>query len=128
MHVYQGIDLVELHKFGAVFEGKSELLGEIFSQCEREYCSAHHDPLLHLAGRFACKEAALKALGIGFCGFGFTHLLQEIEVLAGPSGKPALSFHGWVAKISRKRRITQTTVSLSHTGHYCVASVILIGG
>jgi holo-[acyl-carrier protein] synthase len=128
MHIYQGIDLVEMNKFRAVFAERTALLVEIFSEREREYCYAHNDPLLHLAARFACKEAAIKALGVGFYGFGVTHIFQEIEIVASASGKPGLSFHGWVAKISRKRRIEQNTVSISHAGDYCVASVILIGG
>jgi holo-[acyl-carrier protein] synthase len=128
MRLYQGIDLVEMNKFRAVFTEKAALLSDIFSEHEREYCYSHRDPLFHLAARFACKEAGIKALGIGFYGFGTAHLFQEIEVLSSASGKPALAFHGWVAKISRKRGIQQTTVSISHAGNYCVATVILMGG
>lgn len=128
MHIFQGIDLVEMTKFRLVFTGKATLLAEIFSPCEREFCYARRDPLLHLAARFACKEAGIKALGIGFHGLGVTHIFQEIEVLTSASGKPELSFHGWMAKISKKRRIEQTAVSISHTRLYCMASVILLGG
>jgi holo-[acyl-carrier protein] synthase len=125
--VYQGIDLVEMSKFRTVFAGKTALVEEIFTQREREYCYVYGDPLLHLAARFACKEAAIKALGIGFYGFGIGHIFQEIEILSSDSGKPGISFHGWAAKISKKRGVNQTAVSISHAGNYCVASVILIG-
>jgi holo-[acyl-carrier protein] synthase len=128
MQLYQGIDLVEMSKFRTVFAGRAALVEDIFTEQERQYCYAYEDPLLHLAARFACKEAAIKALGIGVCGSGIGHIFQEIEVLSSDSGKPGISFRGWTAKISKKRGVNQTTVSISHAGNYCVASVILIGG
>ena len=128
MQIYQGIDLVEMSKFRTVFAGRATLVEEIFTEQERNYCYAHKDPLLHLAARFACKEAAIKALGLGLCGVGIGHVFQEIEVLSTDSGKPAISFHGWAAKISRKRGVNHASVSISHAGSYCVASVLLMGG
>ncbi len=128
MQVYQGIDLVEIGKFKSVFAAKTALLEEIFTEQERVYCFSCRDPWQHLAARFACKEAGIKALEIGFLPFGATHIFLEIEVLSKGSGKPRLSFHGWAAKISRKRGVEQTSVSISHAGSYCVATVILIGG
>jgi len=127
MQIYQGIDIVEMGKFRAVFGGRAELLSEIFTDREREYCHSRRDPLLHLAARFACKEAVIKALDIGFWGFGTGHLFQEIEVVSRGSGKPGLSFHGWAAKIYARRAVTQAAVSISHAGNYCAAGVILIG-
>jgi holo-[acyl-carrier protein] synthase len=126
MQIYQGIDIVEMGKFRAVFAGKPDLVAEIFTEREREYCSSWRDPWVHLAARFASKEAGCKALGIGLQGFGMTHIFQEIEVLSTGSGKPALSFLGWVEKIGKKRGITQSSVSISHSGNYCVAAVILV--
>jgi holo-[acyl-carrier protein] synthase len=128
MQVYQGIDLVEIGKFKRVFDGKTMLLEEIFTEQERAYCFSYRDPWQHLAARFACKEAGIKALEIGFVPFGATHIFREIEVLSRDSGKPRLLFHEWVARISRKRGVEQTSVSISHAGNYCVATVILIGG
>jgi holo-[acyl-carrier protein] synthase len=128
MRIYQGIDLVEMGKFRAVFGGRTALVEEIFTERERRYCYASRDPLLHLAARFACKEAASKALGIGVCAIGMGHIFKEIEILSNGFGKPDISFHGWAEKICKKREVTQATVSISHAGDYCIASVILIGG
>lgn len=128
MQVHQGVDLVEIRKFKNVFDGKTALLEEVFTDQERAYCFSNRDPWQHLAARFACKEAGIKALEIGFLPFGVTHIFQEIEVLSRGSGKPQLSFHGWVARIIKKRGVEQTRVSISHAGNYCVATVILIGG
>jgi phosphopantetheinyl transferase (holo-ACP synthase) len=51
--------------------------------------------------------------------------LREIEVTPGRSGKPVLSLNGWTEKIGRRRRVCQYTVSISHSGDFAVACVIL---
>lgn len=127
MQIYQGIDIVGMQKFRRVFRKNIGLAADIFTEKEREYCLARKDPYVHFAGRFAVKEASMKALGIGMSGSGIDHAFQEIETLPGRSGKPVLSFKGWVEKMSRKRRIKQLTVSISHSADHAVASVILVG-
>ena len=83
------------------------------------------DPYVHLAGRFAAKEACLKALGTGLSGSGIDGALREIEVAPERSGRPALSLSGWTEKIGRRRKVYQYTVSISHAGDFAIASVIL---
>ncbi len=126
MQIYQGVDIIEMGKFRNLFLNNN-LLEEIFSEGEREYCLSKRDPWQHFAGRFAAKEAAMKALGMGMSGTGIDSTFREIEVLAGPSGKPSLSFSGWTEKMSKKKLITQLTVSISHSENYAVATVILTG-
>jgi holo-[acyl-carrier protein] synthase len=104
IRIYQGVDLVHLPKFRQVFE--------------------RHP---HFAGRFAAKEACLKALGLGFSGTGIDHALQEIEVLPRASGRPNLVLHGWLRALCNKRGIRQWSVSLSHASEYAVATVVMIG-
>jgi len=127
MKLYQGIDIVEVLKFRKIFLGNNNFMNDIFTEREREYCQSRKKPFIHFAGRFAVKEASLKALGIGMSGSGIDHAFQEIETVPGPSGKPSLSFRGWVEKISGKKKIRQMTVSISHSADYAVASVILVG-
>lgn len=127
MRIYQGVDMVDLPRFRSVSRRSTGFLADIFSEKEREYCLSKRDPDIHFAGRFAAKEAGLKALGIGMTGSGIDNTLREIEVLPGPSGKPVLSFSGWAEKIRRKKGIRQLTVSISHTDSYAVATVILTG-
>ncbi|MBI5055165.1 MAG: holo-ACP synthase [Nitrospirae bacterium] len=126
MKIYQGIDIVGISKFRNIVLKNKNFMSDIFTEREREYCLSRKDPHIHFAGRFAVKEACLKALGIGMSGAGVDHYFQEIETVPGPSGKPVLSFTGWVKKMSRKRKINQLTVSISHSADYAVASVILV--
>lgn len=127
MKIYQGIDIVEVSKFRKVFLRHRDLVQDIFTEKEIDYCESKKDPYLHFAGRFAVKEAGLKALGVGMSGTGIDHAFREIETLPGASGKPRLSFSGWTQKISSKKGIDQFTVSISHSASYAVATVILTG-
>jgi holo-[acyl-carrier protein] synthase len=123
---YQGIDLVEVPAFREVALRHDRFLDEVFTAGERAYCLSRKDPFPHLAGRYAAKEACLKAVGIGLSGSGIDHSLQDVEVAGAPSGRPHLRVHGWVAAIARRRGVRQWSVSISHTPGWAVATVILI--
>lgn len=125
IQLYQGVDIVEIPKFKKISLSHTGFISDIFTDQERDYCLAGKDPYIHFAGRFAAKEASLKALGVGLSGI--DHIFQEIEIVRGDSGKPALAFRGWAAKIINRRGIKQATVSISHSSHYAVATVILVG-
>ncbi len=125
IHILQGIDIVAVSKMKRVLLEHPEFADEIFTGREREYCFSRPDPYVHLAGRFAAKEACLKALGTGLSGSGIDSALREIEVTPERSGRPVLSLRGWIEKIGRRRKVCQYTVSISHSGDFAIASVIL---
>lgn len=125
MKIYQGIDLIEIPKFADVLQRHTDFTADIFTPKEREYCASKRDPHVHFAGRFAAKEACIKALGTGFSGIGIDSLFQEIEVTHHVSGRPGLSVSGWAERVCRKKKIDRLTVSISHSANYAVATVIL---
>ncbi len=125
--IFHGIDLVHVPKIRDIMQKRPEFAEELFTDIEREFCLSRRDPYIHFAGRFAAKEACLKALGTGLSREGIDGLLAEIEVVPGRSGGPQLSLSGWAAKIGRRKKIAHTAVSISHSGEYAVASVILTG-
>ena len=127
IHIYQGVDIVEIPKLGKMLQKNRSFLEDVFTEKEREYCLSHKNHLVHLAGRFAAKEACMKALGTGLAPGSGGQALQDIEIVNHPSGRPELSLKGWVARISKKKQIIQKTVSISHSGDYAVATVILLG-
>ncbi|MBI4682260.1 MAG: holo-ACP synthase [Nitrospirae bacterium] len=127
MRIFQGVDIVEISKLKQVILKNEDFVSDIFSEKEIEYCLSKRNPYIHLAGRFAAKEASLKALGIGMSGTGIDKAFKEIEVVTGPSGKPELYFSGWTENISKKKSINQLTVSISHSENYAIATVILTG-
>jgi holo-[acyl-carrier protein] synthase len=127
MQIYQGVDIVEIAKLGRVLKKNSAFLEEVFTEKERAYCLSHRNHLVHLAGRFAAKEACLKALGTGLAPGNGGRALQDIEIINQPSGRPELSLKGWAARIGKKKLITRKTVSISHSGDYAVAFVVMLG-
>lgn len=127
MQVYQGVDIVDIAKLRDIMLRNRNFISDMFTEQERAYCQARKDPYLHFAGRFAAKESYLKALGTGFSGAGIDHIFQEIEVRSTASGKPEISVTGWAAKIARKKRIHQCSVSISHASPYAVATVVMLG-
>jgi holo-[acyl-carrier protein] synthase len=127
MRIHQGVDIVDIPRFKEILQRNSQFVTDIFTEQERVYCQSRRDPYVHLAGRFAAKESYLKALGTGFGGSGIPHMFQEIEVVPEASGRPRISVSGWAAKISKRKKIRQCSVSISHASDYAVATVLLIG-
>ena len=124
--IYHGIDIVKVSKLGRLIKKNSAFLEEAFTEAERTYCLSHRNHVIHLAGRFAAKEACLKALGTGLSSGG-RNALQQIEVLNHSSGRPDISLKGWIGRLVRNRKILSTSVSISHSGDYAVASVVMLG-
>jgi holo-[acyl-carrier protein] synthase len=127
IQLYHGIDIVELAKFKKTFQRHKKFVSDVFTEREQEYCLSMKKPFIPFAGRFAAKEAFLKAIGRGMYGPGIDHIFQEIEIIRHRSGEPRLSLKGWAAKASKKKRIKQLSVSISHSANYAIASVILVG-
>jgi holo-[acyl-carrier protein] synthase len=76
----------------------------------------------HVAGRFAAKEAAMKALGTGWRGIAF----KEIAVGRERSGKPRLEFRGRALERARALHVVATEVSITHTATMAAAVVALM--
>jgi holo-[acyl-carrier protein] synthase len=75
-----------------------------------------------VAGRFAAKEAAMKALGTGWRGLAF----REIEIDREPSGKPLIRFHGRARERARQLGVFAAEVSITHTDSIAAAVVVLL--
>lgn len=77
-----------------------------------------------LGGRFAAKEACLKALGTGFGQAGMG--LRSLEIRYNPMGQPACHFLGKVADRAKDLGIFSHSLSLSHEGDYAFASFVAL--
>lgn len=121
MELHSGIDLIEVSRLRAAVEryGK-RFLERIFTPLELDECGGQ---IGSLAGRFAAKEAAVKALG---CGIGVVSW-QELEIHRGENGKPVLCLYGAADRLAQTCGLTVWSVSLSHTHDYAIAIVIALG-
>ncbi|MBF0564698.1 MAG: holo-ACP synthase [Nitrospirae bacterium] len=120
--IYHGIDIVYVPKFRAIASRCGAFLTELFTAGELNECMGRREPFICLAGRFAAKEAFLKALGTGFTASG---VFKEIEVISSPSGKPMAQLTGWAGKLANLRKTASIALSISHSGEYATASVII---
>jgi len=119
--IYNGVDLVEIDRFENLNAGiKERFFIRVFTQQERNEAN---NSLQHLAGKFAAKEAAAKALG---CGIGIISW-QELEILENPQGKPELFLHGNAVQVAMKADWTSWSVSISHTRTLAIAVVTALG-
>ncbi len=114
-----GIDIIETARIQGVLERHdARFLGRVYTEWERRYCRRN---VLHLAGRWAAKEAVSKVLGLGVRGVGW----REIEILRTPMGQPTVTLHGR----ARQRALTlglqePVSVSISHIRDVAVAVAV----
>ncbi|WP_456433482.1 holo-ACP synthase [Thermosulfuriphilus sp.] len=119
-----GVDVVRISRIEEALRRHGERFERrLFTPEELAYCQGMPRPALHLAGRFAAKEAASKALGTGMKGVSF----REIEIRRQESGRPWLLFHGRAARVAEALGVKRAHVSLSHERDLAVAMVVLEG-
>ncbi len=114
-----GIDIIETSRIKAVLEKHQErFLSRVYTDWERAYC--RHN-VLHLAGRWAAKEAVSKVLGLGVRGVGW----REIEIMRTPMGQPIVTLHG---RAEQRRHAlgleSPLGVSISHIRDLAVAVAV----
>ncbi len=120
-----GIDLIELGRLRKTVKRFGErFLKRIYSEEEIAYCYRKVDPVPSLAGRFAVKEAAMKALGTGFSQGVF---FKDIQVTRNPGQAPTLRFEGGARRRAEKIGVLTATISITHERDMGAAVVILEG-
>lgn len=126
--LYHGVDIIEVARMRrAVERWGQRLLQRVFTAGELADCSLPGGELRFegLAARWAAKEAAAKAAGLGITGLAAgpgNHLRwHELEVVRAPSGQPHLCFHGYAAVALGG---IEWVLSLSHSAEYALASVV----
>lgn len=120
-----GTDIVECARIEAMIQKHGAMfLERVYTQAEIDYCRPRRAAVQHYAGRWAAKEAILKAMGTGWAkGIGWT----ELEIVNLPGGQPEARLHGQAAALCRDRGVRQVLVSLSHCQEYATATAICLG-
>jgi phosphopantetheine--protein transferase-like protein len=116
-----GIDITEIEKIAQSIESKA-FQRKVFTPAELESCSGIKNKAECLAGKFAAKEAFMKALGAGIRQKVW---FMQIEVLNDASGKPIVHVSGEAEKQLTENGAKQIHISISHSGGLAVAVVIL---
>jgi len=115
-----GLDAVEIDRFRRVLQRRPGFAARVFTAAERGDLAGRLDPVPGLAARFAAKEAAMKALGVGLWSIGLT----ELEVRSAEDGAPHLRASGRAAERALALGVASFHVSLTHTARIAGAVVV----
>ena len=122
MIVGMGIDVAEVKRIREVFESQgARFVRRVYTEAEAAYCEQFKNKYERYAGRFAAKEAAMKALGTGWSrGVRWV----DVEVMRQRGGRPTLVLHGEARKIADRLGVKHIAISITHTAEQAFAQVI----
>jgi holo-[acyl-carrier protein] synthase len=109
-----GVDVVDLARFERAVDRTPALRDRLFAESERDL------PLRSLAGRFAAKEALMKALGES-TGVRW----HDMRVVSDEHGNPSLVLSGAAAEIAERHAVAHIHLSMAHDGGVAIAQVVL---
>jgi holo-[acyl-carrier protein] synthase len=118
-----GFDATDIPRVREVFERYGDrFLRRVFTEAEIAYCTRRRDPVPHLAGRFAAKEATMKALGTGLSrGVAW----RDIEVVR-RGGPPQLRLSGGAMRHFEAMQARRSLVTITHAQTLAMAQVLLL--
>ena len=118
-----GTDIIEIARITKAGENNPGFLDRVLTEKEKEYCFSLGSRYQSVAGRFASKEAIVKALGTGFGKMG-VHA-DQIEILKNELGQPYVVLYGSTKKFFEKSGYKSIEVSLTHTAEVSAAICII---
>lgn len=120
-----GTDIIECDRIANMIEKHDDtFINRVYTVGEIAYCSQRKAAVQHFAGRWAAKEAILKAMGTGWAkGIQWT----DIEVINQMGGKPLVHLGGVAKTICDDRGISDMMISISHCKQYATAFATAIG-
>jgi holo-[acyl-carrier protein] synthase len=120
-----GVDLAEVGRIRKAIEQYGDrFIRRIYTDAEIAYVERKANRFERYAGRFAAKEAGMKAIGTGW-----KHGVRwvDFEVSNLPSGRPTLRLHGEAARVAEQMGVKSILLSITHTAEMGMAQVILEG-
>ena len=120
-----GTDVTECLRIARMIERHGELfISRVYTPEEIRYCQGSRQATQHFAGRWAGKEAILKALGTGWRR-GISWL--DVEIRNEPGGKPVVALRGGVRDVIQELGVLDILVSISHCRTHAIAQAIALG-
>lgn len=124
MIIGTGIDITEIARMANLLDRHGDTIwNRILAPEEREMFDSPKRRVEYLAGRWAAKEAASKALGTGIGKVS----LQDLVITKNELGAPRLTLRGYAAERAAALGATRTHISISHSEQFAIAQVILEG-
>lgn len=128
MKIYLGTDICEISRIQETCEKYGEkFFNKVFTGSEIDYCVQSKKLMpQRFAVRFAAKEAAAKALGVGINKIGWNKGVnwKDIEVIRDSNGAVSIRLFGKAKELEFQKTITNWSVSLSHSKNTATATVV----
>jgi holo-[acyl-carrier protein] synthase len=119
-----GLDATDIPRIAETIARYGErFLRRVFTDGEVAYCTRRKAPAIHFAGRFAAKEATMKALGTGHSQ---GVLWRDIEVVR-RGGPPQLRLHGGAARRFASMGGASSLLTITHSDALALAQVLILG-
>lgn len=116
-----GVDICEIARMERALTRHPTMRQRVFTPEEVAYCDSKARPAESYAGRFAAREAVIKALG-GYRGKGW----QEISVTRASSGAPAIRLEGNAKQRASALGVTEVLITFTHEKTNAVAFAIAV--
>jgi holo-[acyl-carrier protein] synthase len=120
-----GTDITECLRIARMIERHGELfINRVYTPAEIKYCQSRKLATQHFTGRWAAKEAIMKALGTGWRrGISW----RDIEVRNEPGGRPVVAVRGGAKDVVEQLGIREIQVSISHCRSHATAFAVAVG-
>jgi holo-[acyl-carrier protein] synthase len=120
-----GTDITECLRIARMIERHGELfIDRVYTEEETHYCQNRKQSTQHFAGRWAAKEAVLKALGTGWVrGISW----RDVEIRNEPGGRPVVLLRGGALEVATKLGIRRVLISISHCRTHATAYAVAVG-
>lgn len=120
-----GTDITECLRIAQMIERHGELfVDRVYTSEEIHYCQQRKQATQHFTGRWAAKEAVLKAIGTGWRrGISW----RDIEVQNEPGGRPSIILRGGAKEVADRDGITEVLISISHCRSHATAHAVAVG-
>ena len=120
-----GTDITECLRIARMIERHGDLfINRVYTPDEIAYCQSRRQSTQHFTGRWAAKEAILKALGTGWRrGISW----RDMEIRNDAAGKPLVAVRGGVKEVVEQLGVAKLLVSISHCRSHATAYAIAVG-
>jgi len=116
-----GVDMCEIARMERAISRHPTFRDRVFTPEEIAYCDSKARPAESYAGRFAAREATIKALG-GYRG----RRWQDISVSRHPSGAPAIRLDGNAKRRADALGVTDVLITFTHEKTSAVSFAIAV--
>lgn len=116
-----GVDICEIARMERALTRHPTMRERVFTPEEIAYCDGKARPAESYAGRFAAREATIKALG-GYRGKRW----QDISIARHPSGAPGVALNGNAKRRADALGITEVLITFTHEKTSAVAFAVAV--